>query len=284
MIKITEPLIELYYKRIIDECTDYIRFNKIRSLVIGISGGLDSAVNTIISNVIAKSLGIPLYGYFISIESNKPEEEWRANAFSIFCDSYKNIDLTNQYIQMKEEMDKTISNPDETDFEKKVRYGNIKARLRMIYLYNAAQAYKGIVLDNDNKTERNLGFWTLHGDVGDIVPLASLWKTEVYALARYLKENICQTPEEKDAIQIAIDAIPTDGLGITSSDLEQLGANTYEEVDNILSDNEELKQEMLEQLVRQELYKKYDEKIVDNIIDRNERTWFKRSHPHRVIV
>lgn len=49
--------------------------------------------------------------------------------------------------------------------------GNIQARLRMIYLYNLASIHKGLVLSTDNQTEYQLGFWTIHGDVGDFNPI-----------------------------------------------------------------------------------------------------------------
>ena len=191
------------YQQIIVSMTKYIFNSKINSLVIGISGGLDSAVNTIICNEVCKQLGIPLYGYFIQIESNKPEEKERANLIGKhYCNEYKEVDLTKEYIILRDAMESSIINKYETDFQKKIRFGNIKARMRMIFLYNVSQAYKGIVLDNDNKTERNLGFWTLNGDVGDITPLASLWKTEVYELMQYIKEAVCTTEEEKNIIQI----------------------------------------------------------------------------------
>lgn len=55
--------------------------------------------------------------------------------------------------------------------------GNIQARLRMIYLYNLASIHKGLVMSTDNQTEYQLGFWTIHGDVGDFDPIQDLWKT-----------------------------------------------------------------------------------------------------------
>ena len=50
----------------------------------------------------------------------------------------------------------------------------------MIMLYNAASIFKGLVVDTDNLSEHYLGFWTMHGDVGDFKPIGKLWKTEVY--------------------------------------------------------------------------------------------------------
>ncbi len=118
----------------------------------------------------------------------------------------------------------------------KLRQGNVKARTRMVYLYDLAQKYQGLVLSTDNYTEYLLGFWTLHGDVGDYGMIQNLWKTEVYAMSQYIIDNELKTPERKKALQDCVDAVPTDGLGITSSDLEQLGAPSYNEVDKLLQE------------------------------------------------
>jgi len=112
----------------------------------------------------------------------------------------------------------------------------MKARVRMIYLFDLAHFEKGMVLSTDNYTELLLGFWTLHGDVGNYGFLQYLWKTEVYGLAGYLmgkyrKEN---EPFKADALKISIDAVPTDGLGITGSDFDQIGVTDYEAADRIL--------------------------------------------------
>ena len=53
--------------------------------------------------------------------------------------------------------------------------GNLQARCRMMYLYDIASRYKGLVMSTDNQTEYQLGFWTIHGDVGDFDPIQDLW-------------------------------------------------------------------------------------------------------------
>ena len=123
----------------------------------------------------------------------------------------------------------------------KFRMGNIKARMRMIYLYNLAARTGGIVISNDNLTEFNLGFWTICGDVGDFAPIIGLWKTEVYQLAEYM---VTYLDEYKSANLLScITANATDGLGISSTDLDQIlpdwrdrhqsTKGGYEEVDDI---------------------------------------------------
>ena len=118
----------------------------------------------------------------------------------------------------------------------KIRLGNIKARIRMIQLYHLAHYHKGIVLSTDNMSEYMLGFWTIHGDVGDYGMIQNLWKTEVYGLLKsYIRPNSDEI--KKNTIQKIIDAVPTDGLGITDSDLDQFGdVKSYEELDLILEE------------------------------------------------
>jgi len=65
----------------------------------------------------------------------------------------------------------------------------MKARIRMILLYDLAGGNDGMVLSTDNYTEYLLGFWTLHGDVGDFGMIQSLWKTEVYDMVEWIRDN-----------------------------------------------------------------------------------------------
>lgn len=231
------------YENLIKEIGFYL-INNQKRIIVGISGGIDSALNTVIARGACEymvkafpGVKIPIIGRYIGIESNKPEEKERADSLGkLFCTDYKDIDLTDQYNVLKDSME-TVE-LDEKSL--KIANGNIKARLRMIYLRDLAQKHDGILLDNDNQTEYQLGFWTLDGDVGDIVPLEQLWKTEVYELANYVCENILTDVNEKAALKACIDAVPTDGLGITNSDLDQLGAKSYEEVDDILQQVEQI--------------------------------------------
>jgi len=218
-----------------EELKNYIQKYNIQALVIGESGGIDSALSTVLASPVCKQEGVKLIGRSITIETNTDGEINRGKLIGeAFCTDFKEINLTDLYhITLK-----TIEEgePDFSTKENKIRYGNIKARLRMIYLYNLAQQHKGLVLSTDNYTELLEGYWTLHGDVGDLGMIQNLWKTEVYELSKYLVENELQTDEEKTALQLCIDAVPTDGLGITNSDLEQLDAKDYNEVDFILKD------------------------------------------------
>jgi len=213
------------------EC--YINKYNLKSLVIGESGGIDSATCSALAKPVCDKLNVKLIGRSISIETNTSDEENRAKMVGeAFCNDFKEINLTDLYHLTLENIEEDKNNEINKDY--KVRLGNIKARLRMIYLYNLAQKFKGIVLSTDNYTELLLGFWTLHGDVGDYGMIQNLWKTEVYELAKYLITNEITEKKQQKALQACVDATPTDGLGISSSDLEQLGAANYSEVDKTL--------------------------------------------------
>lgn len=248
----------------------YINSYKIKGLIMGVSGGADSGINSALLKPICDELGIPLIGRYIHIESNKQDEKDRAEAIgNQYCTEFKSIDLTDLYHSMLPTFEEG-EEVDTTNFDERLRRGNIKCRLRMIYLYNLAKKYNALVVDNDNLTEHLLGFWTIGGDIGDITPLASLFKTEVYKLGiELLKET-----DDKKALQDVIDAIPTDGLGITSSDVEQLGVKNYDEADDILYH--------IIQGTFKEACEEHGNTHCLKVLQRNVNSEFKRNHPSRI--
>lgn len=213
---------------------DYCRTANLNVLVLGESGGVDSALTSALVRPVCDELGIRLVGRSLTIETNKPDERQRAEAVGrAFCHDFREVDLTALYLATRDAIEELPVEEDRESRAYKLRMGNVKARLRMVYLYNLAQRYRGMVLSTDNHTEWMLGFWTLHGDVGDFDPLFGLWKTEVYKLAKHLLPQL-DTDEQRAALEACIACTPTDGLGITSSDVEQLGAKNYSEVDGAL--------------------------------------------------
>jgi NH3-dependent NAD+ synthetase len=107
----------------------------------------------------------------------------------------------------------------------------------MMFLYDKARDNHGFVVGTDNYTEKLLGFSTIGGDaLADYMPIQYFWKTEVYGLAKYLVEKY---KNEKNEIAInallqSINLTPQDGLGISTSDMDQIGARNYYDVDIIL--------------------------------------------------
>ena len=218
--------------------SQYIQNNHLQSIIIGISGGIDSTVSCAISYPVCKELNIPLIGRSLPTATNKPDENNAARLVGeAFCTDFKEVNISAECQKLIYELELN-----EGDMSR-LQEGNIKARVRMIYLRHLASLHKGVVLDNDNFTEWNLGFWTVGGDSPmDInLGLHYLWKTEIYELARYLEgkyhineiANIDSNPQWV-AIRESIKLIPTDGNGVSSSDCEQFGLDNYNQVDDIL--------------------------------------------------
>ncbi len=246
------------------ELENYILSNGLQSLVLGISGGIDSALTAAIAYPVCKKLDIPLFGRSITIETNKIDEQERARAIGrTYVTDFKDVDLTKAYLGIKDFMVEDADNEDITSIPYKIRLGNIKARLRMIYLYELAGKHRGLVLSTDNLTELLVGFWTLHGDVGDYGMIQQLWKTEVYEMSKFIAENEADENQAK-ALLDCVTANPTDGLGITNSDLDQLKASSYEEVDKILIEYLETKNSALES---------------NPVIERHLKSAYKRNNP-----
>lgn len=218
----------------------YLIKSELKAVVLGVSGGIDCALVAAIAKPVCDTLGIKLIGVSLPTVNNKEYETYRADLVIKHHCNYgcgTDIDvLSNSAYSMCNSIDK--SRYSGGSFEDKIDFGNITARCRMILLYSIAYREKGMVLSTDNLTEYYLGFWTLHGDVGDYGMIQNLWKTEVYELANWICNNeLAGQPYKIQSLQLCIDAVPTDGLGITESDLDQIGAKTYAEVDRILSEN-----------------------------------------------
>ena len=278
---------------------DYILSNHLQSLVLGISGGIDSTVSAALAYPVCKKLNIPLIGRTLTTVTNKEQE--RATAIAVgnaFCNDFKVIDITYDTELLANHFE--ISDGEMSKLQK----GNIKARYRMMYLYHIASLNKGVVIDNDNFTEYNIGFYTQHGDSPcDInLGLHYLWKTEIYELAEYLKEYYCNgyidsknNPYDElevtddwfnkyEAIRDSINLTPTDGNGVSKSDCDQFGLENYEQVDDVLKTMyyrtdwdaliDEDKETQNEEYTR--LINSYNKQGVDKVITLHQNTAYKR--------
>lgn len=256
------------FETIVTKTAEYLIQNNIKAQVIGISGGIDSTVVAAICHEVSKRTNIPLIGRSLPTTNNKTNEVSTADLVGkAFCNDYKvypidrfyhqfMIDIVHKetgsvrYRQNEYTGGFTIDLEDCLKFQTPIANGNIQARLRMIYLYNLASIHGGLVMDTDNLTENNLGYFTIHGDVGDFNPIGGLWKTEVFKLAEYIHNDYYNRArcleeghfyQQADEIAFKLEAIkeslklkPTAGLGITNNDLEEIGAESYDQVDRIL--------------------------------------------------
>ena len=228
------------FETLVTKTADYLVNNNIKAQILGISGGIDSTVCAAICHEVTKRTGIPLIGRSLPTKFNKENEISTADLVGeAFCSNYKEVNIERLCVFNKDYIEEN-----ENCVMSKLDYGNIQARTRMIYLFNLANKYNGLLIDTDNLTECNLGYFTIFGDQGLFNPIGGLWKTEVFELAKWLSKKYRKTPENSERFESSYNkqkAIlsstclkPTAGLGITDSDLDEIGAESYEQVDSIL--------------------------------------------------
>ena len=196
-----------------------------KGFVLGVSGGIDSAV---VSTLCAMT-GLPLLILEMPIHQGKGEVDRARNHIQWLKKNYPNveskeIDLTDAYDILYEDYAQGVPvfNRQILQEDYDFSMANTRSRLRMTTLYQYAGIYKMLVAGTGNKVEDfGIGFYTKYGDGGvDISPIADLMKSEVYALGAQLGIN-----EE------ILTAAPTDGLHTDGrTDEDQIGA-TYDELE-----------------------------------------------------
>jgi len=189
---------------------DYLESSGLGSFVVGVSGGIDSAV----SSTLAAETGLPVFALGMSIHQHE-EHQTLSDAHLDWLDNrYENVtvlrfDLTNTFETFRYDMERFATD--------ELALANSRARLRMMTAYQIAGQYKGLVVGTGNKVEDyGIGFFTKYGDGGvDIAPIADLYKSEVWELGRHLGVD-----------QRIVDAAPTDGLWEDKrTDEDQIGAS-----------------------------------------------------------
>lgn len=199
---------------IVSDLEEYSKVNNKNTVVLGMSGGIDSALTA----SLFKSAGYNVIGMTLPIHQDPAETARGIEACEALGIDHIQKDLSDVFDFVSNNLDTF----DESQSDR-VRQGNIRARLRMITLYNMAAKHRGFVASTDNFSELAAGFWTLHGDVGDVAPIQSLtksWEVPNLALIQNIPNSIIQ-------------AKPTDGLGVANGDEDQFGFS-YMEFDAIL--------------------------------------------------
>ena len=212
--------------------------NKAESLVIGISGGIDSSVSSTLSAMTGMKtivLTMPIRQKDTQHDLSLKHQEWLTNKF-------KNVEAhTISLDKLFESFSSTLNK-----FDNEHGFANSRARLRMATLYQVAAANKGIVVGTGNKVEDfGVGFYTKYGDGGvDISPIADCNKTEVWQLGK-----------ELGILKEIIDAPPTDGLWDDGrTDEGQLGFK-YQDLEDAMKNPNSPHRKEYEKIRKQNLHK-----------------------------
>lgn len=203
---------------IINWLKDYATNAKIKGFVIGVSGGIDSALT---STLCAKT-GLPLLCLEMPIHQSQKQVSRAENHIKWLQENFENVSKTE--VNLTPVFDSLIDALPKVENEESrfMSLANTRARLRMTTLYYFAALNGYLVAGTGNKVEDfGVGFYTKYGDGGvDISPIADLMKSEVYEIAKYFGVN-----------NEIIDAAPTDGLwGDNRTDEDQIGAS-YDELE-----------------------------------------------------
>ena len=222
---------------------NYATHAGMKSLVVGISGGIDSSV---VSTLCCKT-GLPTYAVSLPLHNSNQHKELsqvHGRFLQAFFSNVHHITLPLEvpYNAFQNSLSTLLPNIPITEHA----FANLKSRLRMVSLYSIAQSKQGLVVGTGNRIEDfGVGFYTKYGDGGvDIAPIADLYKTEVWLLGEYLEvdERICEAP-------------PTDGLWEDSrTDEEQLGAS-YEQLEEAMETGAGSGLPILEKFNRQNKHK-----------------------------
>ncbi|MDB9751061.1 NAD(+) synthase [Candidatus Pelagibacter ubique] len=212
--------------------------SKAQSLIIGISGGIDSSVSSTLSAMTGIKtivLSMPIKQKSSQHDLSLKHQEWLVKNFDNVEAHTINLD------KLFEKFESTLSN-----FDSELGMANSRARIRMTTLYQVAAANKGIVVGTGNKVEDfGVGFYTKYGDGGvDISPIADCNKSEVWEIGKSI--NI---------LQEIIDAAPTDGLWDDGrTDEGQLGLK-YEELEEAMNNINSINREKYEKIRQMNLHK-----------------------------
>lgn len=206
---------QIIINHIINWLNQYSNNSKTEGFVVGISGGIDSALTSTLCALTGKKvicLNMPIRQNKTEYDRGNEHIEWLKKNYSNV--SSTEVNLTSIFEKIENTYDKNIQ-----DF---LTMANTRARLRMTTLYAYAGHHKLLVAGTGNKVEDfGIGFFTKYGDGGvDVSPIADLMKSQVYELAGYL-----------GVTSLILNARPTDGLFADGrTDEDQIGAS-YDELE-----------------------------------------------------
>ena len=260
LLNLKDPAAEI--ERIIFQGQKFFTEAKIHQVVIGVSGGLDSAVVlTLLTKMLPKT---DIYA-FLMPSSETSEQSCRlarelVASLDIPADNVLEVDLSESVSKILEKRPAVQKETDQSTL-KRTR-GNIMARLRMIYLFDWAALNWTLVAGTENRSERELGYYTMYGDSASSFELIShLYKTQVRQLARELGVS----PE-------IIEREPSADLWEGQTDEGEMGFS-YEEADLVLAADNEHEPNYLTGI---------DQKIIEQVRQRRQANRYKLFQPQRI--
>ncbi|WP_024955333.1 NAD+ synthase [Sulfurospirillum arcachonense] len=241
---------ELIENYLVKFLKDEVYKTGLKSSIIGLSGGIDSAVVAVLAQ---KAFGENFRAVMLPSSSSSQSSFDDANEL---CTKFN---IINQTVYIGDLVEIYFKDKEKTN----LRIGNFSARMRMSVLYDLSAKYSSLVLGTSNKSELLLGYGTMFGDLASAInPIGDMYKTEVFEFAEYLgvPDSIIKKP-------------PTADLWEGQSDEEDLGF-TYAQLDLALKafvDERLSKEELLEN--------KFDKELVDLITQKIYQNQFKRKLP-----
>ena len=219
---------------------DYVKNMPVsaKSLVIGVSGGIDSSV----SSTLSAMTGLKTIVLCMPIKQQKSQHDLSIKHKNWLMKKFSNVE---GHVIELDELFKSFEN-NLSNFKNEHGFANSRARLRMTTLYQVAAANNGIVVGTGNKVEDfGVGFYTKYGDGGvDISPIADCNKTEIWEVGK-----------ELNILQEIIDASPTDGLWDDGrTDEGQLGMS-YKDIESAMIDPKSPNREKYEKIRQSNLHK-----------------------------
>jgi NAD+ synthase len=212
--------------------------NNPTTLVIGVSGGVDSAL----TSTLCAQTGLKTIAVSMPIKQNSSQHDLSLRHLEFLEQNYPNVET--KIIEL-DNVFKTFQNTMQ-NFDSELAFANSRSRLRMVTLYQIAQSNNGIVVGTGNKVEDfGVGFYTKYGDGGvDISPIADCNKTQIWELGK-----------ELGILKEIIEAAPTDGLWDDGrTDEGQLGLK-YEELEEAMDNPNSPNRAKYETIRKQNLHK-----------------------------
>ncbi|ASG67533.1 NAD(+) synthase [Francisella halioticida] len=234
-------IVDDYSNKIVNWLKESCASYPAEGFVIGISGGIDSAV----AASLATKTNLPVTALIMPSKNNQDQDMHDAIELINKLNIPHHIVPIQPVYETFLESTQAFTNSDNN--RQHVIKGNAQARFRMMYLYTYAQQNNRIVIGTDNACEWYMGYFTKFGDgAADILPLVNLKKSQVFELGKYL-----------EVPQNILNKAPSAGLWQGQTDEDEMGA-TYAEIDDFLDD------------------KKVSEKALERI-----SFWHNRSHHKR---